>query len=531
MAGAKLSPRQRMIGMMYLVLTALLALNINKEIIQAFVTINDSVESSNKNLTARNNETYGSFKSALDNDKEKTQIHYDRAMKVKVLSDSLVAFMETLKRDLIIKADGLNPDEKVPELREMSKMDDYDTPTTFMVGSEQDGKGHKASDLRKKLDDYKAAVLKTLDPNDVPFFNKRFDELLDTKDPDPKKVIEGRKTWEMALFYHNPVVASVALLTKMQSDIKNAEAEVTTKLLTNVNKADFKITSLQPKVIAKSSYVFVGDEFTADIFMAAVNETQNPKITISGREIPVEAGMGKFSERPGSPGLKKYAGVIEVVKPDNTKETHNVEFEYIAAPPAAVVSPTKMNVLYIGVDNPISISVPGVPNEKVKPSIAGAGATLGKDPASKGGGADWVARVTTPGEATLTVNADFDGRNKTMGTMKFRIKKIPDPVGMVANSKGGNMNKNTLAAQPSVFAVLEDFPFDLRFSVTKFSMYMARKGKDPINIESTNNLITTQMKEMLQAATAGTKVVFENIKAVGPDGKQRSLGAVAFTLQ
>ncbi len=530
MAGAKLSPRQRMIGMMYLVLTALLALNINKEIIQAFVTINDSVEKSNENLTDRNKQTYSAFELAMKTDQAKTQIHYDRAMKVKVLSDSLVNYMGGIKKQLVVKADGLDPTEKVPELREMQKMDDYDTPTELMVGSEQDGKGHLASALRKRLDEYKQAVLKILDPKDVPLFTKRFDELLNTKDPDPKRVVEGRKTWEMATFYHNPVVASVALLTKMQSDVKNAEAEVTTHLLTNINRMDFKFSKLEPKVIAPTSYVFVGDEYKADVFLAAVNETSSPEISVGGRVIPVESGMGKYTDRPGSSGLKKWGGVIKVKKPDNTFDEYKFESEYIAAPPAAVVSPTKMNVLYIGVDNPISISVPGVPNEKVKPSIAGGGAVLSRDPQSKGS-SDFLAKVTTPGEATLTVNADFDGRNRTMGTMKFRIKNIPDPVGMIANSKGGPMNKNTLAAQPSVFAVLENFAFDLKFSVTKFSMYMQRKGKDPINLESTNNLITPQMKEMLQSATAGTKVVFENIRAVGPDGKTRSLGAISFTLQ
>jgi len=523
-----------MIGMMYLVLTALLALNINKEIIQAFVTINDSVEKSNTNLTDRNNQTYAAFKKAMENDAVKTKPYNDKAMQIKVLSDTMVNYMENIKKQLVIKADGLKAGEPIPELREMQKMDDYDTPTELMVGSENDGKGHIASALRKRLDDYKQAVLKVIadpkDPKVVPFYTKRFDELLNTKDPDPKKIVEGRKTWEMATFYHNPVVASVALLTKMQSDIKNAEAEVTNHLLNSIDATTFKISSLQPKVIAKSSYVFVGDEYTADIFLAAVNETQDPKIDVGGRLIPIENGMGKYSDRPGSAGLKKYAGVINVKQPDNSMKPYPFEAEYIAAPPSAVVSPTKMNVLYIGVDNPISISVPGVPNEKVKPSIVGGGAVLSKDPTSKGS-SDFLAKVTTPGEATLTVNADFDGKNRTMGTMKFRIKNIPDPVAMIANSKGGNMNKNTLAAQPSVFAVLENFAFDLKFSVTKFSMYMARKGKDPVTIESTNNLITQPMKEMLQSAGAGTKVVFENIKAVGPDGKTRSLGAIAFTLQ
>lgn len=517
-----------MIGMMYLVLTALLALNINKEIINAFVTINDSVEKSNTNLTDRNKQTYNAFEKALANDKAKTQIHYDRAMKVKLLSDSMVAYMENVKKQLVVKADGLKPTDKVPELRDMSKMDDYDTPTELMVGSEQDGKGHLAEALKKKLIEYKSAVLKNLEQKDVAAFTKRFDELLNTKDP-TGKIVEGRKTWEMATFYHNPVVASVALLTKMQSDVKNAEAEVTTHLLSSINATDFKISSLQPKVIAKSSYVFVGDEYTADVFLAAVNETQNPEITIGGRTLPIEAGMGKFTDRPGSSGLKKYAGIIKVKKPDNTFDEYKFESEYMAAPPSAVVSPTKMNVLYIGIDNPISISVPGVAAEKVKSSF-NTGLALVKDPASKGSG-DFLVKPNAPGEVLLTVNAEFDGKMKKMGEQKFRLKPIPTPVAMIANAKGGNVGKNTLAAQVAVFAILEDFAFDLKFTVTKFTMYMARKGKDPLTLESVNNQLTGDMKSNLQSAGAGTKVIFENIKAVGPDGKTKALSPMSFTLQ
>lgn len=518
-----------MIGMMYLVLTALLALNINKEIINAFVTINDSVEKSNTNLTDRNNQTYQAFKKQLDNDPVKTKPFYDKAMSIKVLSDSMVSFMEGVKKQLVVKADGLKPGEKIPELREMQKMDDYDTPTELMVGSEQDGKGHLASKLKDKMNEYKKSVIKQLDAKDVAAYTKRFDDLINTKDPDPKTVVEGRKTWEMGTFYHNPVVASVALLTKMQSDVKNAEAEVTTHILRSITAEDFVISSLQPKVIAKTSYVFVGDEYTADVFLAAVNETQSPEINVGGRILPIEAGMGKYTDRPGSSGLKKYAGIIKVKQPDNTFKNYPFESEYIAAPPAAVVSPTKMNVLYMGIDNPLSISVPGVAAEKVKASFSN-GLALSRDPASKGSG-DFLVKPSTPGEVVLTVNAEFDGKMKKMGEQKFRIKNIPTPIAMIANSKGGNVGKGTLAAQAAVFAILEDFPFDLKYSVTKFSMYMARKGKDPITLEGGSALISGDMKSAIQSAGAGTKVVFENIKAIGPDGKTKSLSAVSFTLQ
>lgn len=544
MAGAKLSPRQRMINMMYLVLTALLALNVSKEIINAFVTVNDSIEVSNKNTTDKNARTYGDFESAMKNDPVKTKPYYDGAMATKKGAETLSTYIENLKTELVRQTDDIDKADPTPALIDMDSKENYDIPTYYMLGDANDGKGKTASELKANIESFKQSVLKILPQEDQARFKVRFDELLSTKDPDPSSRIykeDNKKTWEMANFYHNPVVASVALLTKMEADVKNAESEVINHLYQSITKTSYKFDTLQARVIAPTSYVLLGQKYVADVFLAAYSSTANPKIEVgdvdtvkrtlrgTGTTIPVAGGMGKYEVTATSEGIKKWGGLITVKNPvTNVEESYPFTADYVAAKPSTVISADKMNVLYIGVDNPMSISVPGVANELVTASISGGGGSLSRD--TKLGGGKYIAKVTTQGEATINVTAKMDNRSLPMGKMLYRVKRVPDPVAKCANSKGGPINRNVLAAQPGIVSVMENFDFELFFRVTKFRMTMVRKGRDPIDIESPNNLLTSQMKEMINTAPLGTRVYFEYIKASGPDGTTRSLSPLNFIL-
>jgi gliding motility-associated protein GldM len=534
MAGGKLSPRQKMINMMYLVLTALLALNVSKEIINAFVTIDEGIVASNQNVIKKNQQTMDAFATAMQGDPDKTKPYQDKAIAVSKASQELYTFVANTKDEIVSVADDIEKGKPLPKTsREIEKNDDYDTPTLIMCGDKQDGKGHKASELKKRLQDYKANIIKYVDEKDRKEFQARFDELMNVNDPAPgsKLASENKKTWEMATFYHTPVVAAIAILSKIQSDIKTAESQVNNYLLTGINKTDIKFSDVEPKVVAPTSYVLIGQEYKADVFLAAFNKSTNADVIVGGRALTIENGMGKYVDRPGSEGEKKWGGVIKVKDPVDPTKTKDYPFEatYIAAKPAAVISPTKMNVFYIGPENPVSISVPGVPNSKVVASISGGGGSLNRDP--KGSGADYIVKVTTQGEATVSIVADFDGKKVNMGAQKFRVKRVPDPIAKIGGKKDGNFPKNALVAQSAVIAELENFDFEIYYKVTKFKMSLYRKGKDPVDIEGAGNLINAQMKAALGGARAGDKVYFEYIKAVGPDGTQRSVPSVNFTLQ
>lgn len=533
MAGAKLSPRQKMINMMYLVLTALLALNVSKEIINAFITLDEGIEISNTNISSKNKSIMDAFKTAMTADPVKAKPHYDRAQKAEKWSADLTKMIEDTKNEIIRKADDIEANAKLPTPREIEKNDDYDTPTLILCGDKNDGRGHRGTEIKNKLEEFKKNMVTNLDVNDQSLFKSRLEILLNTKDPDPNSKLykdEKKKTWEMANFYHTPVVAALAMLSKLQSDIKTAESEVNTHLLANINKTDVKFTDVEPKVVAPTSYVLTGQEYKADVFLAAFNKSTDAEIIVNGNKLTVENGMGKYVDRPGSEGIKKWGGVIKVKDPVDPTKTKDYPFEaeYIAAKPAAVISPTKMNVFYIGVDNPVSISVPGVPNNKVQASVNGGGASLSKDP--KGTSADYIIKATTQGEATISIVADFDGKKVNMGAQKFRVKRVPDPVAKCANSKGGPINKNVLAAQPGPISVMENFDFDLFFRVKSFKITCVRKGRDPIELSSESNLFTSQMKEMINTSPIGTKIYIEYIRASGPDGTIRSLSPLNFVL-
>lgn len=543
MAQGKLSPRQRMINMMYLVLTALLALNVSKEIINAFVTVNESLVVSRDNIDNKNKVTYMAFDRAKENDEKKYGQAWTNAQDIKKGAADLSTYIEDLKTDLVFKVEHLDKGEAVPELREMGRKDDYDIPTYVMCGDKNDGTGFKATELKNKMNDFKGLMLKYIDDKSKADFQARLDKALETKDPDPKIVEDGKRTWEMHKFYHNPVVATVALLTKFQGDVKNAESQVIDHILASIDANIVKFDVLASRVIAQSNYVFIGQDYKADVFLSASSSTLAPEVFVgarydslkkecvgcTGKPLDVDAGgIAKFTAHPGSEGEQKWGGVIRVRKPDGSYDHYNFTQSYIAAKPAGVVSADKMNVLYIGVDNPMSISVPGVAHTAVKTSVNGGGVSLKPD--GKLGAGHWVATATTQGEAIFTVNADFGGRMQTMGTAKYRVKRLPSPVAMIAGSKGGSISKSTLAAQSAIIPVMENFDFELFPKITGFRMSLYKKGSDPIEIDATDNRLTAKMQDEIRKAKVGDKVYFEYIKGFMPDGSKPQLSTVGFVL-
>jgi len=519
-----------MIGMMYLVLTALLALNVSKEIINAFITINDSLEITVSNLTGKNAQAYAAFQKQMEVDPKKTEPLFKKAQQIKKLSDDMGTYLTTLTDELIRKTDKLEANAKSVTLHEMKATDDYDIPTHIMCGDKNDGRGHKATELKEKIVAYKKGILIALDAEDRPKFEKRLDAMFNTKDPDPKSAEDGKKTWEMSNFYHNPIVATVALITKTKSDVKNAESEIISHLLASINASDFKFDTLTAKVIAPSSYLIEGQQYTADIFLAAMSSTSDPEIFVNGSNLKVEGGVGTYTLSASGVGEKTYSGIIKVKGPDGVvKPIPFGPIKYIVAKPSSTVSADKMNVIYIGVPNPMTISVPGVPDEKVKYAVAGA-LTLVQDPKlSKG---HYIAEAKgQPGEATITVNAEFNDKPTKMGEFKFRLKRIPDPVAKIGGKKDGNIPKAQLAAQQGIIPTMEGFDFDLFPRVVSFKMSRFGKGRDPIEKTAEGGTLTGDMKSIIDQSRPGDKILFEYINVSMPDGTKRQVNPIPLTVQ
>ncbi|CAN5699092.1 gliding motility protein GldM [soil metagenome] len=551
MAGGKLTPRQKMINMMYLVLTALLALNVSKEIINAFVTVNESLEVSKANIINKNNTTYASFQQAMQNDTKKYGDVNAKALEVKKASDGMAKYIEDLKEEMVRHSDGIKPEQKTPSLRDMEKKDDYDTPTHLMCGDANDGVGAKATEFKNKIEEYKKSLMKNVPTEMQADFKKRLDGLLNTSDPDAGSTEykeDGKRTWEMSKFYHNPVVATVALLTKFQGDIRNSESQIIDYLIASVDAKIIKFDLLKPAIIPTSTVVTIGSNYEAEVFLSATSSTVAPEVFIGatadssggtckgceGTPLPTEGGFAKFTAHPGSEGEQKWGGVIRVKNPDGTYKHYNFNTTYTAQKPNSVVSADKMNVLFIGLDNPVSISVPGVPNNKVKPSFEGAGCSLTPD--SKLGGGHYIANVSsaTGGKATIRVSAEVGGKQMPMGAFEYRVKSVPNPVAtMGGKAEGGPINKNLLMAS-SMIPVMKDFYFELFWVITEFKMSIAGKGIEYAEFPVKGNQLDDNCRAVLARAKPGTKVYFEYIRGRMKDTKDQStrqLSPMTFVLQ
>jgi gliding motility-associated protein GldM len=551
MAGGKETPRQKMIGMMYLVLTALLALNVSKEILNAFVVVNSGLEVTNRNFGQKNNKTYGDFEAANTKDPAKTKPFYERAQQAQKMSNELVAYIDAIKKHIIMETDGV--DEKAADsirvkIQFVSSKDNNDVPTHVLIGDDpgtpKSGK-FSAKELKQKLNDMRSAYIKLFDdPNlFLPTDKAEMEAKLGLKTEKIQVSDDGTiEDWENGNFYHLPLVAVIANLTKIQADIKNAEADVINKLFTAVKGKEISFDKLVAKVIAPSSYILSGDTYKADVLVVGVNSTQNPTILLGpvdslkqkgdnsinpligpgdSSKVKVMGGLGKYEVQAGAEGLQKYSGVIKVEKPGGGYNYYPFSQEYIVAKPAAAVALDKMNVFYIGLDNPVTISVAGVAPENISPSISGAG---GKITGSRG---KYVVRVAGGApECSINVGAKFGGANKPMGSFKFRVKRVPDPVGYVAGKKGDDqISRGEASAIAGVIAKLENFEFDTKFDVIAFDMTMLLKG-NLITESSSSNRMTDKMSNLIKYASSGTKIYFENIKAKGPDGTTRKIPGV-----
>ena len=540
MAGAKETPRQKMIGMMYLVLTALLALNVSKDILDAFILINDSLEITNDNFAKKNDLSYSVFKQQLALSPEKVRPFYDKAMKAKGYSEELIKYIDDSKYEMISKVEGISVAQASKiKLKEVQAKDNYDIPTTYWIGATEDGSKGKARELKNKINEYKEKMSSLLDEQQKKNIKLGMETNLEYADKSGTK-----ESWETYNFAHIVLAAQITNLSKMVTEVRNAEFDVISALYSGINSADFKFDKISAKVVPKSQIVMVGDNFEAEIFVAAYDTKDNPEIVvgddidtltlkISGAEKPVETanGLGILKVPATAEGKKTYGGVIKVVSPGGQQVSYPFKGEYFVQRPSATVAPTKMNVFYIGVDNPVSVSVPGVPPEQVTASMTGGTIRPQKGQDATGNWTHIVRPDAGARESEIRVSANIDGKPRAMGVAKFRVRRVPDPVPYIANTREGNVSAAALVAAGGIIPKLENFEFDMNFTITSFSMSISVPGGDIQDDRSTSNRLSSTMIQMLQRARRGQRVWFENITAKGPDGSTRQLATIALRIQ
>ncbi len=555
MAGGKETPRQKMIGMMYLVLTALLALNVSKEILNAFVVMNVSLETTNSNIENKNAYAYGIFSQKNSENSAKVGPWFEKANKARNASKDLFNFIQNCKAQVIMHTDGLpreavigtGPDgfDTVLNSELLDGKDNYDVPSQQLGLAEPKNPlrmdhGYDAITLSEKINEYKA-LLQAMIPAAQQANSSLYKSIGSSFAMENGEEHGEEVSWLQEQFYHMPLAAVIANFSKVQTDIRNAEADVISFLYGQVDASSYKFNRLEAAVIAPTSYLLQGDSFRAQVFLAAFDTTQSPMITmapdfadsvngtfgadtLNAEQLSVSRGKGFITIPTPSEGVFTLKGLIRIKSPDgNSMQSYNVSTSYQVAKPSLTVSATKMNVFYKGVDNPISVSVPGVPADKIKVNID-------QGTISKSGKDGYIVRVRKGNQAEVSVSAQMpDGSAKKMGSVLFRVKTVPDPKPYFAgkSSSDDRVKKRDLTAVQGVAARMENFDFDLKFKVTSFKLTMIIGGK-PIEKVSRSNRITDDMKIMLKKAKTGSKVYIESIKAKGPDGTVRNLGSLSF---
>lgn len=554
MAGGKETPRQKMIGMMYLVLTALLAMNVSKQILKGYITVNDSMEKSKKNLEENNKRITESFENTI-NGNPAAKPYFDKAKEAQKQLTEVFKYIDQVRANVIAKTEKFENEKSgdTAQLRFLQTIDNYDIPTHELIGSDAatpENKPLSALEMKDKMLKLHNNLIAMLD--DMQKDKKT--KLLDDDYQSLKKKIGGIKpidsgaeedgmkmTWEVENFYHLPMAAIVTNLNKMQADLKNVEAELLQVLSGASGKLAIKFDRLSAKVIAPSSYIQSGQPYQADIFLAASSSAMTADMMEvlmgadsaasgdAGTKIPIEGGMGKYNVQTGGQGEQTYKGVIKFKKPDGTFDRYPFSGTYMVAAPAVAVAAEKMNVIYIGVDNPVSVSAAGVSPTDLLVNVSGCGATK-----TGGAGGKFIFRATTPGTMQVSVSAKTKDGTKPQGKpTPFRVKKIPDPTPKL----GGRLvqgicdfKKIELASIAGVGAEVPGFDFDVKFPVMSFVFSANVKGNLKEYTCSGPNL-SPEAKSVLQTLGIGGKAYFEDIKVKAPDGSIRKIATASLKVK
>lgn len=530
---------------MYLVLTAMLALNVSKEAVEAFKKVDEGLTKTVANYIKKNSGTYMEFDRAAAENPAKAGPYRDKAFELKERADEVFNFIHDLKIDIIKTAEGDDAEAiagGVIDIHKVKKIDENNVPSEILIGSDQNG---RANDLKALLNEYRQFLLETIDGRNV----AAEESILNSLNTDDPKNLEGAtERWENANFQALPLVAVITILSKFQVDVRNAETEVLNFLYGQIDAASFKFNKLVPTVITNSNYIMSGNEYEAKVFIAATDTTKAPKTMVGNyRQVQLpgggvtyemvgdyttlpldESGRAVYRTRTSSIGDRKWGGLIVMTAPDGTDIAYPFEAAYTVAMPNVVVSPTAMNVLYKGVDNPIDISVPGVGSDKI--SVRMTNGTIRKGKYKNFPGEYVVDPNEINKDAQIIVSADVNGKRMDFPPYTFRVRRIPDPVAKFGGLNTGAIAKETAMAAPGIVAVLDNFEFDLKYDINSFKMIYYDKGF-AVPLEANGPALTPQMKTAVAQLRRGQEFYFMEIKATGPDKITRDLPPIGLTIR
>ena len=507
----RMSPRQKMINLMYIVLTAMLALNVSSDVLNGFSQVEDGLLRSNRTITARNRFLLSELQAFNNKNPQKGKRWLDVAMQVSQTTDSLYDYIDLLKKEIVRAADGPQGDPQ-----NIENKDNLDAASQVMLAPV----GGKGKLLRMRIDSYRGFILQYIaDPTK----KANLEEALSTT-PQKVKGQLNTKNWEETMFEDMPTIAAVTLLTKLQNDIRYAEGEVLSELLQSVDMGDMRVNLINAFVVPQSRIVMRGTKYSANIVLAAVDTTQRPVVYVNGQRLNNNRGL--YEVGTGKAGNYDYSGWIEVMGRDGTVTRRDFKSSYTVIDPVATISATMMNVLYAGINNPISIGVPGVPEGSIS-------ATMTNGSLVKSGNG-WVAHPTKVGaECVISVTAEMDGQRMNVGSTTFRVRKLPDPLpfiayrvakGNVNRYKGGRgFSKGLLLASSGVDAAIDDDILNIDYRVLSFETVFFDSMGNAMPEVSAGSKFSERQRQAIRRLQRGKRFYITRVKAVGPDGITRDI--------
>ncbi len=496
-----------MINLMYVVLMALLALNVSSEVLNGFSVVDESLLRSTAFSAKGNQSIYDNFAAQMQANPQKVKEWFDKAQTVKEMSDSLYNFAQDLKLAIVREADGKDAD-----LDNIKGKDDIEASSHVMLAPGT-GQGKKLYDA---INNYRSRIL-TMIPDTAQ--RAIIAGNLSTEVSRQAKALG--KSWPEYMFESMPVAAAVTLLSKLQNDVRKAEGEALHDLVANIDLKDIRVNKLSAFVIPESRTVVSGDRFSAQIVMAAVDTTMQPQIYIGDK--PVDLKNSTYEFTAGAVGDHSFSGYITMKNADGETVRREFTQQYSVVNPSATVSADLMNVLYAGYDNPISISVPGVPLNAVTATMTGGSFQ------SMGSG-HFIAKPSAVGEdVTITVSANQNGHSRQMGQYTFKVRKLPDPIAYIPMGtdrfKGGSLSKQQLMQASGIAAAIDDGLLDIQFRVVSFETVFFDNMGNAVPMASDGANFSARQKEQFRKLSSRRRFYISHVTAVGPDGITRQLPA------
>ena len=499
-----------MINLMYVVLMAMLALNVSTEVLNGFSLVEESLSRTTANAAKENQVIYDDFAAQLKANPAKVKAWFDKAQAVKRMSDSLYSLAAELKLAIVREADGEDGDVK-----NIVGKEDLEAANQVMLAP---GRG-RGRELYEAINSFRERILSMVtDPTQQAIIRSNLSTDV------PRNIQTMGKNWQEYMFEDMPVAAAVTLLSKLQSDVRYAEGEVLHTLVSNIDLKDIRVNSLNAFVIPNSQTIVRGDKFSAHIVMAAVDTTQVPEIYIGNRKMDLKDGL--YETVCSRTGDFTLAGYIEMLNGNGERVRRDFSQKYTVVAPSATVSADLMNMLYAGYSNPISVSVPGVPLNKVTATMTGG--TL--QPVGPG---KYIARPAAIGkDVTITVSSTNTGRVQQMGQFTFRVRKLPDPTAYIAMAdehgnptryKGGNLPKASLMAADGIGAAIDDGILDIGFRVLSFETVFFDNMGNAVPMVSDGDKFSARQKATFRRLARNRRFYISRVTAVGPDGLQRTL--------